>query len=101
MRELEITKKVKVIEQLKSQLLSDVASLFTNMTSDDMGVESSTDILADIVIISYFLTEKLGTSYDGLDLKMKNKLKMALLKEDENSQWRNQLLMLSKFFDAH
>lgn len=101
MGELDITKKIKLIEQLKSQLLTDVSSLFANMAADDVSTEGNINLLADIVIISYFLSNKLGTSFDGLDIKIKNKLKIALLNEEEQSQWRTQLLMLSKYFNGH
>lgn len=101
MGELEITRKIKIIEQLKSQLLTDVSSLFSNMASDEMSTESNLNILADIVIITYFLTEKLGTSYDGLDIRIINKLKLALINEEEHSKWRNQLSQLARYFDSH
>lgn len=101
MGELEITRKIKIIEQLKSQLLTDVSSLFSNMASDEMSTESNLNILADIVIITYFLAEKLGTSYDGLDIRIINKLKLALINEEEHSKWRNQLSQLARYFDSH
>ncbi len=101
MGELEITRKIKVIEQLKSQLLTDVASLFSNMSSDEGGGESNLNILADIVIITYFLTEKLGTSYDGLDIKIINKLKLAIINENDQSQWKSQLSQLARYFENH
>lgn len=101
MGDLEITKKVKIIEQLKSQLLTDVASLYGNMASDEINSEDNLNLLADIVILTYFLTEKLGTSYDGLDIRIKNKLKLALINEKEHSQWRTQLSQLARYFDSH
>lgn len=101
MGELEITRKIKIIEQLKSQLLTDVASLFSNMASDEISSEENLNLLADIVIITYFLTDKLGTSYNGLDIRIINKLKMALINEQEQSQWRSQLSQLARYFDSH
>lgn len=100
MGELDITKKIKIIEQLKSQLLTDVSSLFANMAADE-STENNTSILADIVIIAYFLGEKLGTSYDGLDIKISSKLKLALISEEEHSEWRNQLSLLTRYFESH
>ncbi|PKM95358.1 MAG: hypothetical protein CVU84_06675 [Firmicutes bacterium HGW-Firmicutes-1] len=99
MGEMEITNKIKIIEQLKSQLLSDVSSVFSNMTAEEGDNKNNIDLLADIMIITYFLSEKLGTSYEGLDLKVKNKLKIALLTEGEHSKWRTQLSLLSRHFD--
>lgn len=98
-KSLDITTKIKAIEQLKSQLLSDVAALYSNMASDCVQQNDNLDILADIVILSYFLSEKFGISYDGLDLRIRNRLKLALLQEDEQSLWRAQLSQLARFFD--
>lgn len=97
--EIDITKKLKMIEQLKSRLLSDVADVYSNMASDDSRGEDNIDLLADIIIITYFLSDQLGVSYNGLEIKAKNKLKLALLQEDEHSTWRNELASLARYFD--
>lgn len=98
MREIDITNKIKMIEQLKSQLLTDVSSIYANMLVDEESSKNNIELLADIVIISYFLSEKLGTSYEGLDIKIKNKLKLAIIHEDEQSKWRAQLSLLARHF---
>lgn len=97
--ELDITKKIKIIEQLKSRLLSDVSDIYSNMASDDSRGEENIDLLADMIIITYFLSDQLGVSYAGLEMKAKNKLKIALLQEDEHSTWRNELASLVRYFD--
>jgi len=97
--ELDITKKIKIIEQLKSQLLTDISNIYSNMASDDSNIEENIDLLADIIIISYFLSDKLGTSFDGLDIKIKNKLKLAILNEKDNSSWKKELNYLARYFD--
>lgn len=99
MGEIDITNKIKIIEQLKSQLLMDVSSVFSNMASDEGDNKNNIDLLADIVIITYLLSDKLGTSFEGLDIKVKNKLKIALLTEEGQSKWRSQLALLSRHFD--
>lgn len=99
--ELDITKKIKIIEQLKSRLLSDVSDIYTNMASDDSRGEDNIDLLADMIIITYFLSDQLGVSYGGLEIKAKNKLKIALLQEDKHSKWRDELASLARYFDNH
>jgi hypothetical protein len=99
MGEIDITNKIKIIEQLKSQLLMNMSSLFCNMASDDGDNKNNIDLLADIVILTYLLSDKLGTSFEGLDIKVKNKLKIALLTEEEQSKWRSQIALLSRHFN--
>lgn len=98
MRDMDITNKIKIIEQLKSQLLTDVASIYANMAADEGENKNNIELLADIIIISYFLSEKLGTSYDGLDIRIKNRLKLAIINEEEGSKWKTQLSLLSRHF---
>lgn len=99
MREIDITNKIKIIEQLKSQLLTDVSSIYSNMAADEGENKNNIELLADIIIISYFLSEKLGTSYEALDIRIKNKLKLAIINEEEQSRWKTQLSLLARHFD--
>lgn len=99
MGEIDIAQKIKIIEQLKSQLLTNVSSIFSNMASDDGDSKSSIDLLADNIILTYLLADKLGTSFEGLDIKVKNKLRIALLTEQEQSKWRSQIALLSRHFN--
>lgn len=97
MGELDITSRIKTIELLKSQLLTDLSKLYTNMAVDCHESTENIDLLADIVILTYFLSEKMGTSYTGLDIKIRNKLKLALL--EENDSWKTELSLLMRYFN--
>ena len=96
--ELDITKKIKMIEKLKSSLLSQVADLYSSMADDDNSKdESYLDILSDILILTYLLSNKLGTSNEALDIKVLNKLKMAMLgSKDHYTDWDRELGELSR-----
>lgn len=96
--ELEITKRIRVIEELKCHLLSDVSGLYSEMLKEE--ADAPLDTLADIVIITYFLSDNLGISFDGLDLKIANKLKVSLINEKENSPWKSGLAKLYRHFSA-
>jgi hypothetical protein len=91
--DFDITKKIKLIEQLKSQLLSDVSTLYSNMI-DDKEEYDNIDVIVDMLIISYLLSDQLGISFEALDLKMKNKLKLILLDNTEKYSLRKELDML-------
>ncbi len=95
---MEITKTIKIIEQLKSQLLSNVSMLFSNMTNGDNNKENI-DILADMIILSYLLTNKLGISSQALDIKVLNKLKIALIENDSDSTWKQEIGDLLRHID--
>lgn len=94
--DFDITRTIKMIEQLKSQLLSNVSLLFSNMveSTPNSNVENI-DILADIVILSYLLSDKLGVSNEALDIKINNKLKKAMVQGTGDSYWEKELRLLS------
>lgn len=95
--DFDITKTIRIIERLKSQLLSNVSVLFSNMAeSNSGGSNENIDILADIIIIAYLLSDKLGVSNEGLDIKLLNKLRLASLQNEENAEWTEEILALSK-----
>jgi hypothetical protein len=96
--EFDITKKIKMIEKLKSSLLSQIAYLYSSMSEDEQPKEESyLDILADIMILTYLLSNKLGSANEALDIKVLNKLKLAMLgSQGESTEWVKELSELSK-----
>lgn len=95
--DFDITKTIKIIERLKSQILSNVSTLFSNMADGNMDINNENiDILADIIILSYLLSDKLGVSNEGLDIKLINKLRLAGLQNAKNDEWTKEILQLSK-----
>ncbi|MFP4697991.1 MAG: MazG-like family protein [Eubacteriales bacterium] len=96
--DLDITRKIKHIEKLKSSLLSQIADLFVSMSEEDqLEGDTSVGILADILILTYLLSNKLGTPNEALDLKVINKLKLAIIENENNaSDWHNELTLLQK-----
>lgn len=100
-KEFDITKSLKIIEKLKSQLLSDVANLFSGMvdyrsqTYQDRG-----DLLANMVILTYLLSKRLGVPYHTLDMKIKNKLKLGILENTDEQEWFSDLSALLRHLDG-
>lgn len=76
----DITQSIKLVEKLKSELLTSVADLYSNMLSpnDDERV----DIFADIIIFTYILANKLGINNNTIDAKIVNKLKLSILEDN-------------------
>lgn len=82
--DFDITKNVKLIEMLKSQLLAGVSDLYANLAYSKSDISERNDIIADLLIITYLLANKLGLSYNTLDLKAINKLKLGVLEDDND-----------------
>lgn len=95
--DLDITKKIKIIERLKSQLLSNISMLYSNMVEENTSDSNeNVDILTDIIILSYLLSDKLGVSNEALDIRLNNKLKLASLQNNQNDEWAREIIKLSK-----
>lgn len=95
--DFDITKTIRIIERLKSQLLSNVSALFSNMAEgNNSDNNENIDILADMIILSYLLSDRLGASNEELDVKLINKLRLASLQDAENAEWVKEIITLSK-----
>ena len=89
---MEIAKNIKIIDNLQCQLLSLVSQLFLSMQNSDMTTAERAEILAGIEVILYLLSEKLGVSCKTLDQKAMARIKVGILKEESNEEWKNSLL---------
>lgn len=99
-KEIDIAGTLRVIEKLKSQLLMDVAQLFEelNEPSPNSGVERG-DLLADIVILSYLLSIKLGIPYQQINRRIINKTRLGLVESNPNNIWHKELAQLLQHFE--
>ncbi len=89
---MEIAKNIKIIDNLQCQLLSLVSQLFLSMQNSEMTTAERAEILAGIEVILYLLSEKLGVSCKTLDQKAMARIKVGILKEESNEEWKNSLL---------
>ncbi|MGE4282128.1 MAG: MazG-like family protein [Clostridia bacterium] len=97
-RDIDITRNIKMIEWLKSELLTDVAALFKHLMN---GVkDGAQDVLAEtisnLIVICYLLAKRLGVSYNTVDLKMEDKLRLGIIEGHELEKYYNDLSELSK-----
>jgi hypothetical protein len=100
-KEIDITRNIKIIELLKSQLLTDVAALFKALVN---GVreevhDSVAEILSNIILISYLLGKRLGINYHAIEIKIRNKVKLGLVENHEVEKYYSDLSELSKHLD--
>lgn len=100
-KEFDITRSLKIVEKLKSQILCDIAHLFSEMVDYDKdSYEDRGDLLADIVILTYLLSKKLGVSYNTLDIKIRNKLKLGVLENSDEQEWFLDLTALLRHLEG-
>ena len=82
--DVDITGGIKVIEWLKSELLGSVASIYRLLLKGtDVGQDALEDSVADAVILSYLLGERLGVDFSSVDKRIMDKLKIGIIESDE------------------
>jgi len=75
---------IKVIEWLKTELLGSVTLLYRVLLKGSRASQDAiTECIADVVILAYLLSKRLGIEFSAVDLKVQNKLKLGILEEDE------------------
>lgn len=100
-REVDIAGTLRIIEMLKSQMLMDVAQLFSDLSMPNRNstIERG-DLLADIVILSYLLSKKLGIPHQQIDRRIINKTRLGLVESDSADGWHKELSELLKHFES-
>lgn len=97
-QETDITKNIRVIEFLKSELLTAVASLYQNLLKGTkVGQDVIQDILANLILVTYLLGKRLGISYSLIDSKILEKIRIGMIEEHETEKWYGDLSDLSEY----
>ena len=97
-KEIDITRNIKIIEWLKSQLLADLADLFMVLASGGREElhEAVGDVLSNIILISYLLGKRLGVSYNAVEMKIQNKVRLGLVENNDVEKYYGDLSELSR-----
>lgn len=89
---IDVSGRVNAIEGLKSQLLTDVANLYSMMANRrDLPIEQFGDLFSDIMIITYLLSKQMGHDYQEMDHIIAKKLKYHLIEDDDKENWSKDL----------
>lgn len=80
--ELDVTKNINLIEQLKCRLLEDVSLLYDNMLKRPSDNRERTEILADIILAAALLAGRLGQEPEVLEDIILKKIRLGLLEEN-------------------
>ena len=101
-REIDITRNIKIIEWLKGELLSDVASLFKLLVNGirEEVHDSIADTLANIILEAYILGRRLGISYQAVEMKLEGKLKIGIIEKSDIENYYGDLSELSRHLSS-
>jgi len=101
-KEIDITRNIKIIEWLKSELLTDIANLFKALVNGmkEEVHDTVADTLSNIILICYLLGRRLGISYNLIEIKIHNKIKLGLIEENDVEKHYGDLSELSKHLDS-
>jgi hypothetical protein len=96
-QEIDISRSIRIIEWLKSELLDGVANLFRSLFKNSEGLIE--DSLANIVISCYFLGRRLGIGFHQLDNKIEGRLQSLLETGHQLERWYGDVSGLLHHFD--
>jgi len=75
---------VKIIEELKAELICIIGDFFKLLTrGSNVAQQSILDCISGAIMILYLLSERLGYSHAAVDESMKKKLKLGIVEEDK------------------
>jgi len=81
--EFNIMSNIKIIEQLKAELLCIIGDFFKLLTKgSNVAHDAILDCISGAIIILYILAERLGYSFTAVDESVKKKLKVGIIEED-------------------
>ena len=101
-KEIDITRNIRIIEWLKSELLTDVANLYkalVNGMKEEIH-DSVSDTLSNIILICYLLGRRLGISYNAIEMKIENKVKLGLIENHDVEKHYGDLSELAKHLNS-
>lgn len=99
-RNLEVTRNIKIIEWMKTEILVSIGDLFNLLYKGVKPLdEVLQDTLANIIMVTYLLSKRLGVSFSDVDYKIKEKIKTAINEDHSIERWYGDLSSLKKHID--
>jgi len=92
---------IKIIEDLKAQLLCVIGEFFKLLTKgNNVARDSILDCISGAIIILYILGEKLGYSFVDIDHAIKSKLDLGIRAEDQVEKEGKSLSELKRYINT-
>jgi hypothetical protein len=99
-RNLEVTRNIKIIEWMKTEILVSIGDLFNLLYKGVKPLdEVLQDTLANIIMVTYLLSKRLGVNFSDVDYKIKEKIKTAINEDHSIERWYGDLSSLKKHID--
>jgi hypothetical protein len=97
-KELDITRNIRMIEWLKSQILADVSNLFSLLVNGfkEEVQEHVSDTLANLILVAFVLGKRLGTTYTAIQLKVESKIKLGIIENTDIEKYYGDLSELAR-----
>ena len=96
-RFFDIAKNTKVLEELKSDLLSTVATLYKAIVKGTQ--EKIIESLAAIIILTYLIGKRLGVKFFQIDKAVEEQLHFAQSKYTDIENWFNDISSLKEYIN--
>lgn len=95
-----IMKNIKIIEDLKAQLLCIIGEFFRLLTKgSNVANGAILECISGAIIILYVLGEKLGYTFEDIDINMKSKLDLGIRAEDQVEKEGKSLSRLKRYIN--
>ncbi|HKM39923.1 MAG TPA: MazG-like family protein [bacterium] len=96
--ELDITKSLRAIEWLKTELLGAVTLVFRALAQGCDNI--ITDALTQIILIVYLLGNRLGVGFASLDQRLSQMVRQSLSSGHELETWYGDLSALKEYLNS-
>lgn len=97
--DLNIMYNIKIIEDLKADLLCVIGDFFKLLTKGSNVAQGAIlECISGAIIILYLLSDRLGYSYTAIDENVRKKLKMGIIEEDNIEKQGKDLTRLYNHF---
>lgn len=99
---IDITRNIKLIEWLKCEILSGISSFYQLLYKGKQGSQDAlTDVIANIILVSYLLARRLGITFAAVDSKIQSKIKLGITEGHEIERWYGDLSELSAYMNRN
>jgi len=95
---LDVTRSLRIVETLKSELLEGIATLYRHLADPALEDtrEVAADTLSEMIVICYLLGKRLGVDYSTMDRHISKKIRLGLIKENEIEKYFGDLSELAR-----
>ncbi len=94
-----VTRNLKMIKWLKTELLTSVSVLFKLMLKNNEA--RLLKLLSNIIMSTYLLANRLGFSFEQVDRKLKQNIKSNISREHQIETWYGDLSSLLEHLDQN